>query len=103
MVRYRIPCTLSNSTFFVTVSVEHCSNPWGEDEAPRASPPRIPGMAPTVDMQLPAIDILHLVQDSLSPDLGAGPSEPMQRNVGKAIHQPPRCKKEDDPQTTDDE
>lgn len=92
MVRYRIPCTLSNSTSFVTVSVEHCSNPWGEDEAPQ-----IPGMAPTVDMQLPAIEILRPVQDSLSPDPRAGPSEPVQRNDGKAIHQPPRCKKEDDP------
>lgn len=58
MVRYRIPCTLSNSIFFITVSVEHCRDPRGQGEALLASPTRIPGSAPSVDMQLPAIDML---------------------------------------------
>lgn len=105
MVRYRIPCTLSNSTFFVTVSVEHCRKPRGQDEALHASPPWIPRLAPSVDMQLPTVDMLRPVQDSFSPDPGADPSEPVQRNIPTEpdIHQPPRCKTEDDPHTTDDD
>jgi len=105
MVRYRIPCTLSNSTFFVTVSVEHCNNPRGEDDAIHASPPRIPGLAPTTSVQVPAIDMLRPVQDSFSPDPGAGPSEPMQRDIltEPDIHKIPRCKAEEDVHTTDDD
>lgn len=122
MVRYRLPCTLANSTFFVTVSVEHCRNPWGDDDAPHADPPRIPGVVPTVEMEFPAIDMMRPVHDpgagpsepvhrhGAGPSEpvqrhGAGPSEPVQRNVGKgkAILQPPCCQMEDEPQTTDEE
>jgi len=105
MVRYRIPCTLSNSIFFITVSVEHCRDPRGQGEALLASPTRIPGSAPSVDMQLPAIDMLPPVQDSFSPDPEAGPCVPVQRIIHTEpdIYKPPRCKTEDDPHTTDHE
>ena len=110
MVRYRLPCTLAHSTFFVTVSVEHCSNPWeDEDDIPRANPPRVPGIVPMVDMEFPAVEMRRPLHDpgaSLREpvgDSGAGPSDRGARNPGKAILQPPRCKAEDEPQTTDED
>lgn len=111
MVRYRLPCTLANSTFFVTVSVEHCRNPWGDDDAPHADLPRIPGVVPTVEMEFLSIDMMRPVHDpgaGPSEPLqrhGAGPSEPVQRNVGKGkeILKPPWCEMEDEPQTTDED
>ena len=117
MVRYRLPCTLANSTFFVTVSVEHCSNPWeDEDDIPRANPPRVPGIVPKVEMEFPAVEMMRPLHDpgaslrepvgdsGAGPsDSGAGPSNRGARDRSKAILQPPRCKAEDEPQTTDED
>lgn len=56
-VRYRIPCTLANSTFIVSVSVEHCGNFRGQMEDMHGNPPQAQGTAPIVDMQVPVIDM----------------------------------------------
>lgn len=72
-VRYRIPCTLANSTFIVSVTVEHCDNLRGQAAANLENPP-VQGTVPPIDMQLPVMESSSLATQAAP----AGPSEPAQ-------------------------
>lgn len=66
-VRYRIPCTLANSTFIISVSVENCGYLGGHAEATQGNPPPAQGTMSTIDMQVPTIDLQCSVRESASP------------------------------------
>lgn len=107
-IRYRIPCTLANSTFIVSVSVEHCDNSRGQMEAMQGNPPPAQGTTPIIDMQVPTIDLQRLIRESLSPATQAaraGPSEPASRIQLSDSDDPQqyRGKVEEEPYTTEDE
>jgi len=107
-VGYRIPCTLANSTFIVSVSVEHCGNSRGQMEATQGNPPPAQGTAPIIDVQVPTIDLPCPIRESLSPATQAaraGPSEPAPRIQLSDSDDPQqyRGKVEEESYTTDDE
>ena len=47
-IRYRIPCTLANSTFLVSVTIENCANLSGQEAAHQAIAPE-QGTVPPID------------------------------------------------------
>jgi len=107
-VRYRIPCTLENTTLIVSVSVEHYSNFRGQLEDLHGNPPQVQRTAPIVDMQVPVVDMQRPTRESTPPATQAacaGPSELAQRTLlsDSEESQKFKCKVEDEPYTTDDE
>lgn len=107
-VRYRIPCTMANTTLIVSVSVEHCSNFRGQLEDTHGNPPQVQRTAPIVDMQVPVVDMQRPTRESIPPATQAacaGPSEPAQRTLLSDLEESQKfkCKVEDEPYTTDDE
>ena len=70
-VCYRIPYTLANSTFLVSVTIENCANLSAQAAAHQAIPPE-QGTAPPIDTQRPVTGSSSLATQA-APD---GPSEP---------------------------
>ena len=70
-VRYRIPCTLANSTFLVSVTIENCANLSGQAAAHQAIP-LDQGTAPLIDTQHLVMGSSYLVTQATTD----GPSEP---------------------------
>lgn len=73
-VRYRIPCTLVNSTFIVSVTVEQCENLRDQADVNLEYPPPVQGTVPTIYLQRPVMASSPLA----TPAALAGPSEPAQ-------------------------
>lgn len=69
-VCYRIPCTLANSTFLDSVTIENCANLSGQAAAHQAIP-REQGTAPPIDTQCPVTGSSSLATQA-APD---GPSK----------------------------
>lgn len=84
IVKYRIPCTLENSTFIVSVSVEHCSNSRGQVEATQGNPPLAQGTTPTIDIQVPTMDLQCPIRESFSPATQAALAAPASRLRGSS-------------------
>lgn len=72
MVRYRVPCALANSTFIISVTVEHCDILREPAEATLDFPPPIHGTGPIIDLQRPVRESSPLA----GPSALAGPREP---------------------------
>ena len=72
-VRYHIPCTLANSTFLVSVTIENCENLSDQAATHQATPPE-QGTTPPIDIQCPVMGSSSLATQAAP----AGPSEPAQ-------------------------
>ena len=73
-IRYRIPCTLANSTFLVSVTIENCANLSDQAVAHQAIPPE-QGTVPPIDTQHPVTGSSSLATQATLD----GPSEPAPR------------------------
>lgn len=102
----RIPCTLANSTFLVSVTIENCANLSGQAAAHQKIP-REQGTAPPIDTQRPVTGSSSLATQA-APD---GPSEPAPGvPTGSVVLRSDSkdslqfgCKVVEEPYTTDDD
>lgn len=105
-VRYRIPCTLAHSTFIVSVTIEKCEDPRGQEDAP----PEMPAdqrRATPMDSQRPVLESSSMANQAVS----TCPSEPVQREPtgSVALHSDSEdssqfgCRVVEEPYTTDDD
>lgn len=105
-VRYHIPCTLTNSTFTVSVTIEKCEDLKGKG----VTHPEIPTnqrMATPIDSQHPVMGSSSIVNQAAL----VGPSAPAREEpTGSAVHHSDSedslqfgCRVVEEPYTTDDD
>lgn len=105
-VSFCIPCTLANSTFLVSVTIENCENLSGQETAHSEIPPE-QGTMPPIDTQCPVMGSSSLATQAAP----AGPSEPAQGvPTGSAVLHSDSddslqfgCRVVEEPYTTDDD